>query len=200
VRDLVPFIFWSWFTISCFVLIRRRVSGGSWKSVAADTDRSPINFSHPPPPEATAATTAPPAPAPARPVRVEGDTITEAPPAPPPADLLDERARTLAEALEGIAMPCDLAPLMGSGPLDPREVAFFTRDQVPAEVGRAIADEFERLGYEISPVDDRSIRAERGQDLVRARIVSAATDSEEVFAELHPSAPKGSVVLELKLI
>ncbi|MFT5203421.1 MAG: hypothetical protein ACI9C1_002820 [Candidatus Aldehydirespiratoraceae bacterium] len=165
--------------------------------MAADTDRSPINFPPPPPPDATAT----PAPAPpVPPVRIEGNTITETPPVTTPADPLNERARTLAEALEGIAMPCDLAPLMGNGSLDPREVSFFTRDQVPAKVGGAIADELERLGYEISPVDDRSIRAERGQNLVRARIVSAATDSEEVFAELHPSAPKDSVVVELKLV
>jgi hypothetical protein len=156
--------------------MRRRVTHGSWKSMASNTDRSPINFPPPLPTETAAA------------------------PAPAPTDVSGERARTLAGALEGIAMPCDLAPLMGTGPPNPCEVSFFTGDQDPAEVGRAIADELERLDYEISPVDHRSIRAERGQNLVQARIVSAATNSEEVFAELHPSAPKDSVVVELKLV
>lgn len=146
--------------------------------MASNTDRSPINFPPLPPTETTAA------PAPTH----------------VPTEASGERARTLAGALEGIAMPCDLAPLMGTGPPNPCEVSFFTGDQDPAEVGRAIADELERLDYKISPVDHRSIRAERGQNLVQARIVSAATNSEEVFAELHPSAPKDSVVVELKLV
>jgi hypothetical protein len=109
------------------------------------------------------------------------------------------RARSLAEAVDGIAMPCDLAPLMGTGTPDPREVSFFTHGHEPVSVGSALSDEFERLGYEITPLDDRSIRAERGPDAVEARLVSTLLTSAEVMGELHPSAPEGALVVELKL-
>jgi len=96
-------------------------------------------------------------------------------------------------------MPCELAPLMGSGPLDPREVMFFTDGHEPSTVGAGLSDELERLGYTITPLDDRSIRAERGQDLVQARMVSSELTSEDVMRDLHPSAPSGALVVEMKL-
>ena len=96
-------------------------------------------------------------------------------------------------------MPCELAPLMGTGPPDPRRLAFFTTGYEAATVGSALSDELERLGFAITPEDDRSIRAERGEDLVRARLTSATLDSEAVMIDLHPSAPEGALVVELKL-
>jgi hypothetical protein len=108
-------------------------------------------------------------------------------------------ARSLADAVDGIAMPCELAPLMGSGPLNPREVAFFTTGHTPSTVGSALSDEFERLGYEITPLDDRSIRAVRGLDSIEARLLSHELTAPEVMRELHPSAPPDSLVVEMKL-
>lgn len=96
-------------------------------------------------------------------------------------------------------MPCDLAPLMGTGPLDPRDVAFFTQGHPAATVGAALADEFERLGFQIRPVDERTIHAERGPDLIRARLTSAELTSSEVLREHHPSAPADALVVELTL-
>ena len=133
------------------------------------------------------------------------DTREEAEPATAPVAVMATidpdrpRARTLAEAVDGIAMPCDLAPLMGTGRLDPREVSFFTHGPHPATVGSALSDEFERLGYQITPLDDRSIRAERGLDVVEARLISTELTSPDVMRELHPSAPDGALVVEMKL-
>ena len=116
-----------------------------------------------------------------------------------PVDAERPRNRSLADAVEGIALPCDLAPLMGVGPLTPREVAFFTTGFSPATVGSELSDEFERLGYEITPIDDRSIRAERGVDTIEARLLGHEFTPPEVMHELHPSAPAGALVVEMKL-
>ena len=207
VRDILPYIFWPWLLVSCGVLLRRRIGGGSWKARPAGEVPPPIEFP-PPPPSEPIATTADPA-------DIDPPRTERSSPAPTPApdsdggahvavrtdDAVDRpRSRTLADALAGIAMPCDLAPLMGSGPLDPRRASFFTTGHAATTVGSALADELERLGFTISPDDERSIRAERGADLVRARLASASLDSEVVMKELHPSAPEGALVVELTLV
>lgn len=173
-RQIIPFIFWPWFATSCFILLRRRVTGGSWRAISEEPEHDTW---------ASPGGEAGPAPEPA-------PVVT----APPP------RARSLAEALEGIEMPCDLAPLIGNGEIDPRSVSFFTTDTDPATVGEALADELERLGYDIEPLDDRSIRANRGNEVVRAALVSVALAGEMVMADRHPSAPADALVVELTLV
>lgn len=217
-RQIIPYIFWPWFATSCFILLRRRVSGGSWKAIpdepeerawappplpaestldpAPPTDESPAS-------EGSAPVEPAPEPTPDESAPAEEDA-TEAGPATEPAPaavMTDVRSpsRTLAEALEGIAMPCDLAPLIGSGEVNHREVAFFTSGFNPTTVGEGLADEFERLGYEITPVDDRTIRAVRHEDVIRATLLSEALVGEAVMTDLHPSAPAGALVVELKL-
>lgn len=197
-RDIIPFIFWPWFALSCFILLRRRVSHGSWRAMEPQEPVVPVEF---PPP----APTATPDPSTGgmpqdRPVdgadRRDGTTVAVMAPAAPDRP----RARALAEAVEGIAMPCDLAPLMGTGPLEPRRVAFFTTGHPPATVGAALSVELERLGFAITPLDDRSIRAVRAPDTVEVRLRSHELNSPEMMRELHPSAPADALVVEMKLI
>jgi len=200
-RDIIPFIFWPWFATSCFVLLRRRVSRGSWKSMNEKEALEPIEFPPPPPPPSPTpdgSLQADASPAERIPSGIEGGDLG-AVAVRTPVESDQTRSRSLAEAVEGIAMPCELAPLMGSGPLDPREVTFFTTGHAPATIGSALSDELERLGYEITPLDDRSIKAERGPDLVQARMVSSELTSEDVMRDLHPSAPAGALVVEMKL-
>lgn len=216
-RDIIPYVFWSWFAISCIVLLRRRITGGSWKAMAEKELETPIEFPPPPPRTASDFDSTDPVAEPTTP-QAEAGTVaegnpadvsavavaTEAAPSPgavavAPRDPARHRSRTLAEAVEGIAMPCDLAPLMGTGALDPREVAFFTTGHDAATVGFALSDELERLGFVLTPIDDRTIRAENGPDLVRARLISTALTSEDVMSELHPSAPSDALVVEMKL-
>lgn len=219
VRDVIPYIFWPWFGISCFILLRRRVSHGSWRPEASAEPPAPIEFPPPPPPdpqpqphdtrpepstlsyEVTATDSSEPAPATDPPDELAAEPEPTATPVAvmEPVDPDRPRSRSLAEAVDGIAMPCDLAPLMGTGAIDPREVSFFTHGHAPASVGSALADELERLGYSITPLDDRSILAERGPDGVEARLMSTELVSEEVMRELHPSAPEGALVVQLKL-
>jgi hypothetical protein len=106
-------------------------------------------------------------------------------------------ARTVAEALAGISLPNDLTPLttmaprIGSGD----RVAFWTK--APADVvGPAFADELERLGYSVSPLDERSLAASRGDDRLMVYIhpdgAAAEIDGQKAFG----SVPEGAVVIE----
>lgn len=197
-RQIIPYLFWPWFATSCLILLRRRVTIGSWKAMPADDEDTTVRFPPLPPVPADEA----PAPETVDEVPVE-DAPPAEPTAPAPAGAVATKtapvARSLAEALDGIAMPCDLAPLIGTGEPNPREIAFFTSGVEAATVGSALSDEFERLGFEITPIDETSIRAESGPNLIRARLVSAALVSEDVMQELHPSAPADALVVELKL-
>lgn len=206
-RDVIPYIFWPWFGISCVILLRRRITGGSWRAMGPQEAPAPIEFP-PPPPETVP--DPPPMPAADTSQDAREPDPDAAPPTPAkpaaspvavmaPADPDRPRARSLAEAVEGIAMPCDLAPLMGTGPLDPREVTFFTHGHAAGDVGSALSDELERLGFVITPLDERSIRAERAPDVVEARLVSTELTSPDVMRERHPSAPADALVVELKL-
>ena len=105
---------------------------------------------------------------------------------------------SVADALQGIRMPCDLAPLM-IGYADPKRVAFQTSGHAAAEVGEQLADELERLGCEITPLDESSIRVVRGDDELEATIHA---DGASVLAgneRRYPTVANGTVVVELSL-
>ena len=94
----------------------------------------------------------------------------------------------MAEALSGISMPHDLVPLT-TIPVRPSvvdQVAFSSQAPVSV-VGPLFADELERLGYALTPLDDTSIAAKRGND--------------NLIVYIHPepvgTAPEGSVVVEV---
>jgi hypothetical protein len=94
----------------------------------------------------------------------------------------------VAEALSGISMPHDLVPLTTIAPrpgvVD--QVAFSSKLSVDV-VGPAFADELERLGYAVTPLDERSLAATRGDDAL--------------VVYIHPAAPgtaqEGTVVIEV---
>ena len=97
-------------------------------------------------------------------------------------------ARTVAEALSGIEMPHDLVPLTTiphrAGAVD--QVAFSSKAPVSV-VGPLFADELERLGYALTPLDETSMAAKRGNDNLMVYIHS----------EPVSTAPEGSVVIEV---
>ncbi|MEM7142646.1 MAG: hypothetical protein AAF548_16610 [Actinomycetota bacterium] len=213
-RAIVPYIFWPWFATSCFILLRRRVSTGGWKPMPSDDDIEPLpEFPPPPPrPEMPSFAESRPADDPAEPASASTDapearvddaeSMIESTEAAAPLAVDTEprpASRTLADALTGIAMPADLSPLIGTAEMNPREIAFFTNGHAVASVGTAIGDELERLGFALTPLDDATIDASRGADLVRARIMGGDVTHPDVMKELHPSAPVGAVVVELKL-
>ena len=226
-RGVIPYIFWPWFFVSLGILMHRRVTTGTFKSTPKPEPMAPLSASDlrlPPLPDTVAAGSLDQAPAadekttadepgevaaevmttdvePPTPEPETAGAVATAPAKPTVATNPDRPASmNLADAVAGISMPCDLAPLMGTGAMNPRKVAFFTTGFEPSTVGGRVADELERLGFEITSVDDRTIRADQGADSVQAKMRSITLDNPETMAEMHPSAPEGSLVLELQLL
>ncbi len=106
------------------------------------------------------------------------------------------RARSLAEALQGIHMPCDLTPVPTER-TDERHMMFATSTTEAGEVGAALADELERLGFDLVPLDERSIAAVRPEARVEVRILpdDAAGTPGPLLGRIAP----GSVVTEFQL-
>jgi hypothetical protein len=96
----------------------------------------------------------------------------------------DERAGarpTVAELVEGISLPCGLTPVV-AGDIDPHRVTFTTSGHQPGEVGSALADELERLGYTLFSESDTEAVARRGEAVLHVRIDPGAEPGGEVRA------------------
>jgi hypothetical protein len=90
-------------------------------------------------------------------------------PAGPTGPTTSERP-TVAELVEGIALPCGLIPVVTGAELDPHHVVFATTGHGAGEVGSALADELERLGFELRTETDTEAVAVRGDARLRVRI------------------------------
>lgn len=108
------------------------------------------------------------------------------------------RAESLAEALTGIQMPADLAPLVGDN-LDPRRMLFTTGTASPETVGGALADELERLGFALQPLDERSVAASRPGAAVEVRILPSAEAARTALGDRMEAVPENAVVTEFQL-
>lgn len=141
-----------------------------------------------PPLSARTAPSAPPAPlAPAAPPSSAPDTADPSP-----------RVPTVAEALSGIRLPCDLVPLTNivARPDVVDRVAFATTSYAAEEVGSALADELERLGYTIVPLGEDRIRAEKPGAHVALAIHPTPASVIVGSVAAFPTAPADSVVVE----
>ena len=110
-------------------------------------------------------------------------------------------ASSVAEVLTGIRLPCDLAPLVGLDvALDPTHVVFATEGHRADQVGQQVGDELERIGCRLTPLDQTTLRADRGAHSVDVRIhpdpSAAMTGDQPAF----PTARAGSIVVEFRLI
>jgi hypothetical protein len=100
--------------------------------------------------------------------------------------------------LNGIELPCGLVPVGDPGGADPdRYAALVTTSHPPEEVGPALADELERLGYVLFALSDDEAVARRADDLVSLRIHPHAPSAQLDGVVLFPTAPTGSVAVEL---
>jgi hypothetical protein len=108
-------------------------------------------------------------------------------------------ARTIASALDGIRLPCDLTPLLGeTNDLD-RRAAFYTVGYPPEAVAPEIADELERLGMRFDTVSDNVAVAKRDDVQVRVAVRSVGPAINGVADDRYPAAPANSVVVEFEL-
>lgn len=189
-----------WTFVSVAVLIRRRGTGGSfWPTVGwgrSGRDATPPTLSD-------AGLAPPPAPPIAQSTlgrRTESDPRVgahETPQDTAPVVVVD-RPSTVADAVAGISMPCGLVPVILDRQ-DPRHVAFSTTGHEPAAVGTAMADELERLGFDITALDERSVRAARRDAVLELRIWSSHLDSAEIFAKRFPGVTAHSLVIDIRL-
>ncbi len=145
------------------------------------------------------------APAPPVPPHVVEGTPTAAGSTPTPASPVPDppaapAPRTLATVLVGVRLPCDLLPTPDAlhPPSDDR-VTLLTDAAEPPTVGGAIADELERLGFEIAPDGDDEAVAIRGEDTIGMKITSEAFDATVGNGRRFPEATATSVALELWL-
>ncbi|HEV3227213.1 MAG TPA: hypothetical protein VGZ52_10270 [Acidimicrobiales bacterium] len=129
-------------------------------------------------------------------------TSDVAPNAPAPAAVPVASARTLADVLAGIKLPNELAPLTSIAPrLGVGDRVAFWTDTAPAEaVGTAFADELERLGYAVTPLNECSLAARRDDVTLSVMIHpegrSAVIGNQTAFA----SVPEQAVVIEVWVV
>lgn len=108
------------------------------------------------------------------------------------------RARSLAEALEGIEMPAELVPVR-TDDYDPRHMQFYTDTFAPADVGMSLADELERLGFAINPISDTAIRVDQNHASVEVRILPDLPSIQAALGERAGSMTPETVVVDFQL-
>ncbi len=126
-------------------------------------------------------------------------TTPAAAPTPVPAPTNTDARPTVAEVLRGIAMPCDLSPVIDPDRVfDPYRVAFSTNTATAAAVGAGVGDELERLEFTLASTSAIQLAAtKQGQRVV----VTIHADPEAVTygdGQAFRNMPPGSVVVEFQ--
>lgn len=201
-------LFWIWVVASLAIFVWRRLNRPRDDTPALDPEptESPLTKQWaPPPPDPDApvadvvATPGDPSPdpGPAAPPPGGGSPTARA----PSAGASSTGAPSLAELLQGISLPHDLVPLTqalpASGPVTSLVAATSTAS--PEQVGAALADEIERLGYVVSTTGAQTAMAEGPRGAIEIEVhpnASTATDGGQLK---FPTAPAGSVVVELRV-
>ena len=204
-------IFWVWLAVSMVVFIGRRVKGRAGGGAAADPPDGPDVIGSPPRSMIESA------PAGAAPVdggppglgrseedfaRGDGAMFPIDDPAPRPRTLGEtSRLRSslgIADALSGIRMPCDLAPLtLGVADLDPAHIDLVTSGVAAGEVTAQLDAELSRLGYAIDDLGGGEQLATRDDVVVRVRVHDRPALSVGADGRGFPTAPPDSLVVEL---
>jgi hypothetical protein len=78
----------------------------------------------------------------------------------------------VAELVTGIELPCDLVPVVTGDAIDPYRVTFATTGAGAGVVGAALADELERLGYQLRSVDESTALAVRDDAELQVRVTA----------------------------
>lgn len=199
---VLAIVFWAWVLVSIVVLLRRRAAKRALARGEAigETSLPPTDGEEVVPadvevPEAVPAMAGPAAPS------------APTPPSPPPgfdsptAAIIERPAPRsapaagVADALVGIRMPCDLVPLVLDR-LATDHITLSTTGRAAADVGTALADEVERLGYVVHPLSAHEVLATRGATHLRLTIRPPGPDGKHLT---HPNAREDSVVVEIAL-
>ena len=104
---------------------------------------------------------------------------------------------SVAAALTGVRLPDDLVPFVGSGTsVDPHQVLFLAPTLPAAEVGRALGDELERLGYRVASESDVVAVATKGSAVLRVALHPDPANERVDGVRRFPTAPASGVVIE----
>jgi hypothetical protein len=127
-------------------------------------------------------------------------TDTPGPPSTPGAATTNTDARpTVAEVLRGIAMPCDLSPIVDPDRVfDPYRVAFSTNTALASAVGAGVGDELERLDFALKSTSAHQLSATKAAQRV---LVTIHTDPDAITygdGQAFRNIPPGSVVVEFQ--
>jgi hypothetical protein len=205
---------WIWLIVSAAIFIYRRMKGIPFRTPKTPTmgDSADAASTSPVPPtpaapfltatssEPTATTLPSPEPSPATPPPAPAAPTgyfargavgsTESRPA--------STRPTVAEAVEGIVMPCGLSPSIDvSGMTSPFRAAFLTTTAAATEVGAGIAEELERLGYALSTSTATELVGHRDGAELRVVLYPSAAAARRGSDPMFPAAPANAVGLEL---
>jgi hypothetical protein len=112
----------------------------------------------------------------------------------------EEAGSTVAEVLTGVALPCDLVPIVDAGAImNPYRVAFSTHSAPASDVGVAVGDELERLGFSVRSVTSNQLEASKGGDRLTVTIHAEPGHVTVADAPAFPTLPPGSVVVEFEV-
>lgn len=137
-----------------------------------------------------------PRPAPMAPAQPTSHVVA---PMPTPVVTSTPSDKTVASLVSGIALPHDLVPLgeVADRPGVGDRVAFWTNTAPAEAVGPAFSGELLRLGYAITPLDQHTLAAQRGDDqliiVIHADGPAATIDGKRAFT----SVPERSTVIEV---
>ncbi len=133
------------------------------------------------------------------------ERLAEAPapvpaPAPKPTPPTCPATRGLAETLAGIHLPCELLPVVPKGvsPSD-KTVSLVTATASPDVVGPAIADELERLGYELDAVSASRLVARRQTDVLTLDMILSPSQLERDGVALYPEVSDNAVLVVIAM-
>ena len=135
----------------------------------------------------------------------EPDLDTRISDPPPPAALDSARGSMdstlgISDALSGIKMPCDLAPLtVGVESLNPAQVDLVTTGVGPDDVAAQLDKELTRLGYDVAELGEGEHLATRGETVVRVKVHDRPAVSVGSDGRGFPTAPADGIVVELSL-
>lgn len=219
----VVVLFWIWVVVSLVVFVIRRVRSRRTKLArGSDLEPAPASSSglldkewpEPPPPEPGDDTfrldprpSPEPAPDPSSTNGPLGDHDDETPGStgsvPPPADPpgIPTGTPTLPELLAGITLPHELVPLTQlDARVDVATHVVVATEKASAELVRTgMIDELERLGYEIEHISMMHLAASGPRGRVLVDIHPDGPGVTESGTARFPTAPQGSVVVELRV-
>lgn len=188
-------LFWIWVAVSLGIFLYRRVTGvGRSDDAATEDPVSPLDreWAPPPPDPEGLGDDGPTVGAP-----IVADVSTPSSPPQSPAT----GTRSLVDLLEGIRLPHDLVPLTQSAPSSGPITSLVagTTTATAEEVGTALADELERLGYSVTTTGDQTALAEGPRGAVEIEIHPDAAHAYDGGNPRFPTASSGSVVVEMRV-